>query len=67
MFEEAQLYTPVSRDGDGDVTVHLAENHPGAVDPDYRARRNALATLALEWQPGTPPPVAPYTDAEHEV
>jgi phenylalanine-4-hydroxylase len=67
MFEEAQLYTPVSRDVDGDVTVHLAENHPGAVDPDYRARRNALATLAIEWQPGTPPPVAPYTEAEQEV
>ncbi|MFL6026207.1 MAG: phenylalanine 4-monooxygenase [Friedmanniella sp.] len=67
MFEEAQLYTPVSRDGDGDVTVHLADNHPGAVDPDYRARRNALATLAIEWQLGTPPPIAPYTEAEHEV
>jgi phenylalanine-4-hydroxylase len=67
MFEEAQLYTPVSRGVDGDVTVHLADNHPGAVDPDYRSRRNALATLAIEWQPGTPPPVAPYTDAEHEV
>jgi phenylalanine-4-hydroxylase len=67
MFEEAQLYTPVSRDADGDVTVHLADSHPGAVDPDYRARRNALATLAIEWQPGTPPPVAPYTEAEHEV
>ena len=67
MFEEGQLYTPVSRGEDGDVTVHLADNHPGAVDPEYRARRNALATLAIEWQPGTPPPVAPYTEAEHEV
>jgi phenylalanine-4-hydroxylase len=67
MFEEAQLYTPVSRGDDGDVTVHLADNHPGAVDPEYRARRNALATLAIEWQPGTPPPVAPYTEAEQEV
>jgi phenylalanine-4-hydroxylase len=67
MFEEAQLYTPVSRGDDGDVTVHLADNHPGAVDPEYRTRRNALATLAIEWQPGTPPPVAPYTEAEQEV
>jgi phenylalanine-4-hydroxylase len=57
----------VSRDVDGDVTVHLADNHPGAVDPEYRARRNALATLAIEWQPGTPPPVASYTEAEQEV
>jgi len=67
MFEEGQLYTPVSRDDDGDVTVHLADNHPGAVDPEYRARRNALATLAIEWRPGTPPPTAPYTEAEHEL
>ena len=67
MFEEAQLYAPVTRSGEGDVTVHLNDNHPGAVDPEYRARRNALAALAMEWQPGTPPPIATYTDAEHEV
>jgi phenylalanine-4-hydroxylase len=67
MFEEANLYAPVTRSGGGAVTVHLSDNHPGAVDLEYRARRNALATLALEWQPGTPPPVAPYTEAEHEV
>jgi len=66
MFEEAQLYAPVTRTGD-DVTVHLGDNHPGAVDPEYRARRNALATLAMDWQPGTPPPVATYTEDEHEV
>ena len=54
MFEEAQLYAPVTRSG-GDVTVQLGDNHPGAVDPEYRARRNALAALAMEWQPGTPP------------
>ncbi len=67
MFEEGQLYAPVTRSGGGDVTVHLSSDHPGAVDPEYRARRNALAALALEWRPGTPLPVAPYTDAEHEV
>jgi phenylalanine-4-hydroxylase len=66
MFEEAQLYAPVTRTEDG-VTVHLAPDHPGAVDPEYRARRNAIAALALEWQPGTPPPVATYTDDEQEV
>jgi len=67
MFEEAQLYAPVTRSVDGDVTVHLGEGHPGAVDPEYRERRNTLAALAMDWQPGTPPPIAPYTDAEHEV
>ena len=54
MFEEAQLYAPVTRSGD-DVTVHLGDDHPGAVDPEYRARRNALAALAMDWQPGTAP------------
>ena len=67
MFEEAQLYSPVTRSGDGEITVHLGDNHPGAVDPEYRARRNALAALALAWQPGEPTPTAPYTDAEQEV
>ena len=66
MFEEAQLYAPVTRSGD-DVTVHLSADHPGAVDPEYRARRNALAALAMNWQPGTPPPIAAYTDAEQDV
>ena len=67
MFEEAQLYAPVTRSEGGDVTVHLSDGHPGAVDPEYRARRNALAALAMEWQPGTPLPPATYTEAEHEV
>ena len=67
MFEEAQLYAPVTRSEEGDVTVHLNDDHPGAVDPEYRARRNALAALAMEWQRGTPLPAATYTDAEHDV
>jgi phenylalanine-4-hydroxylase len=46
MFEEAQLYSPVTADGD-EVTVHLAHDHPGAGDPDYRRRRNEIAALAL--------------------
>jgi phenylalanine-4-hydroxylase len=67
MFEEAQLYSEVTRSETGEATVHLDQGHPGASDPDYRARRNALATLAMEWEPGRPIPVAPYTEAEHEV
>jgi len=67
MFEEAQLYAPVTRSDQGDITVHLGDDHPGAVDPEYRARRNKLAQLSMEWQPGSPPPPAQYTDAEHEV
>jgi phenylalanine-4-hydroxylase len=67
MFEEAQLYAPVTRSDDGEVFVHLGSNHPGATDEEYRRRRNALAALALEWEPGQPLPRADYTEQEHEV
>jgi len=67
MFEEAQLYAPVTRGEDGEVFVHLGDDHPGATDADYRARRNAIAGLAMAWQPGEPIPVAEYTAAEHQV
>jgi phenylalanine-4-hydroxylase len=66
MFEEAQLYSPVTAEGE-EVTVHLAQDHPGAADPDYRCRRNEIAALALAWEPGTPVPDVRYTDAEQEV
>ena len=66
MFEEGQLYAPVTSDDDG-VVVHLADNHPGVADPAYRQRRNAIAAAALEWLPGEPTPTIDYTDAEHEV
>ena len=41
MFEEAQLYSPVTLDDDGRVEVHLGKDHPGFNDPAYRERRNA--------------------------
>jgi phenylalanine-4-hydroxylase len=66
MFEEGQLYAPVTSDDDG-VMVHLADNHPGVADPVYRERRNAIAAAALEWQPENATPVISYTDEEHEV
>lgn len=67
MFEEGQLYSPVTHDEGGEVTVHLSEDHPGAGDPDYRDRRNEIAALALAWEPGTAAPHVVYTDAEQEV
>lgn len=67
MFEEAQLYSPVTTGADGEVTVHLADDHPGASDPAYRERRNAIAALALAWSPGDPVPRVDYTDEEQAV
>lgn len=67
MFTEAQLYAPVVTGADGDVVVELGADHPGVGDPAYRARRNAIAALALDWRPGEPVPAAPYTAEEHEV
>jgi phenylalanine-4-hydroxylase len=67
MYEEAQLYSPVTTDDAGGVTVHLAHDHPGANDPEYRRRRNEIAAAALAWNPGEPAPVIDYTEAEHEV
>ena len=67
VFEEGQLYSPVTHEADGSVTVHLADDHPGANDPEYRARRNQIAAAALRWQPGEPAPAIDYTEAEQHV
>src|SRR3954452_7401018 len=67
MFEEGQLYSPVTEAQDGTVTVHLAPNHPGVDDPAYLRRRGEIAKAALHWTPGTPAPRVEYTEAEHEV
>src|SRR5215216_5157914 len=67
MFEEAQLYSPVTENEDGTVTVELAGDHPGASDPAYRERRNHIAARAVAWKPGEPVPQIEYTEAEHEV
>jgi phenylalanine-4-hydroxylase len=67
VFEEGQLYAPVTTGADGEVTVHLADDHPGFGDPEYRARRNKIASLALGWKPGQPIPHVDYTDEEQSV
>jgi phenylalanine-4-hydroxylase len=67
MFEEAQLYSPVTANEDGTAHVELAADHPGASDPVYRERRNYIAAQALAWEPGLPIPRIEYTEAEHDV
>ena len=67
MFEEAQLYSPVTTGDGGEVTVHLHDGHPGADDAGYRARRNEIAAAALAWRPGDPAPAIAYAESEEEV
>lgn len=67
MFEEGQLYSPVTANADGTVEVHLGADHPGLHDPAYRTRRGEIAAAALAWSPGTPVPTIPYTADEDQV
>ena len=52
---------------DRNAIVTLDPDHPGFRDREYRARRNAIAQIALTYEPGSPIPSAPYTDLEHGV
>ncbi len=52
---------------DADQLVVLHADHPGFRDAIYRARRNAIAKLAVDHREGTPPPFVAYTDQEHDV
>jgi len=47
--------------------VQLDPDHPGFRDRKYRARRNAIAEIAMSYRPGSPIPAAPYTELEHGV
>ena len=67
MFEEGQLYSPVTHDEDGKAVVHLGEEHPGFNDPAYRERRNEIATAATLWSPGRSMPQIAYTAVEDEI
>jgi len=45
----------------------LDPDHPGFRDKEYRARRNAIAQIAMTYKPGSSIPAAPYTELEHGV
>ena len=56
-----------SNEIDRNALVELDPDHPGFRDPAYRARRNAIARIAMTYNSGSPIPAAPYTELEHEV
>ncbi|HET6669788.1 MAG TPA: phenylalanine 4-monooxygenase [Pyrinomonadaceae bacterium] len=53
--------------GDPNAIVQLDPDHPGFRDQEYRARRNAIARIAADYEPGTTIPDAPYTTDEHRL
>jgi len=52
---------------DRNAIVQLDPDHPGFRDREYRKRRNQIAQLAVNFQPGDQIPDAPYTAEEHQV
>ena len=52
---------------DRNAIVQLDPDHPGFRDREYRKRRNQIAELAMNFQPGDQIPDAPYTEEEHQV
>ncbi|MEP6635880.1 MAG: phenylalanine 4-monooxygenase [Acidobacteriota bacterium] len=47
--------------------LQLDPDHPGFRDPEYRARRNRIAEIAMDYHAGQPIPDVPYTGEEHRV
>ena len=53
--------------GAAGMAAELPADHPGFSDPEYRARRGAIAQAALSYRPGDPIPEVAYTADEDAV
>jgi phenylalanine-4-hydroxylase len=60
-------YSPVVESQDGTVEVQLEADHPGFLDPEYRARRNDIARRSTGYRNGDPIPLISYSDQENEI
>ncbi len=65
--QRREAAAPPAFAGGADGLVQLDRDHPGFRDPSYRARRNAIARLALDYREGGPIEPVAYTEEEHEV
>src|SRR5882762_8991752 len=65
---ELLINQPTSRQtGEGRPLVQLDPDHPGFRDKEYRARRNKIAQIAVDYRSGQPIPEAPYSKEEDEL
>ena len=62
----ANGYSPVVESAEG-LRVVLGRDHPGFADPDYRRRRDEIASMSAGWEPGAVVPTVEYTGVEHDV
>ena len=62
----ASGYSPVVQSADG-LRVALDDDHPGFADPEYRTRRDEIASISAGHRPGQPLPHVEYSETEHDV
>jgi phenylalanine-4-hydroxylase len=60
-------WSPTGEDRGMAVSGALDHDHPGFADPEYRARRDAIAAASAGYRRGSPIPTIAYTSTEHDV